>query len=160
MLPNRFPDEGGEAEYNTVDATLWYFEAVRAYVESTGDVAFVRKQLYAKLSEIITWHLRGTRYNIHVDTDGLLYAGDAGEQLTWMDAKVGGIVITPRTGKPVEIEALWYNALRTMQRSCRAIRSCRRYRPFSLDGRTCKAEFQLALLERRCCLSLRRGREW
>ena len=115
MLPNRFPDEGEEPEYNTVDATLWYFEAVRAYLESTGDSAFVRKHLYAKLSEIITWHLRGTRYNIRVDTDGLLYAGEPGEQLTWMDAKVGDLVITPRTGKPVEIEALWYNALRIMQ---------------------------------------------
>lgn len=114
MLPNRFADEGEEAEYNTVDATLWYFEAVRAYVESTHDYAFVRKQLYTKLSEIITWHLRGTRYGIHVDTDGLLYAGETGVQLTWMDAKVGDKVITPRMGKPVEIQALWYNALRVM----------------------------------------------
>jgi predicted glycogen debranching enzyme len=115
MLPNRFPDAGEEAEYNTVDATLWYFEAVRAYLEATGDHAFVRKQIYSKLSEIITWHLRGTRYNIHVDTDGLLYAGETGVQLTWMDAKIGDLVITPRTGKPVEIEALWYNALRIME---------------------------------------------
>lgn len=114
MLPNRFPDEGEEAEYNTVDATLWYFEAVRSYVEATGDYAFVRKQLYSKLSEIITWHLRGTRYGIHVDTDGLLYAGEPGVQLTWMDAKVGDQVITPRTGKAVEIQALWFNALRIM----------------------------------------------
>ena len=68
MIPNRFPDAGQEAEYNTVDATLWYFEAVRAYVEATGDFSFVRKQLYSKLSEIITWHLRGTRYGIAVDT--------------------------------------------------------------------------------------------
>ena len=115
MLPNRFPDESEEAEYNTVDATLWYFEAARAYLDATGDSAFVSKQLYPKLSEIITWHLRGTRYNIHVDTDGLLYAGEPGVQRTWMDAKVGDLVITPRTGKPVEIEALWYNALRIMQ---------------------------------------------
>jgi predicted glycogen debranching enzyme len=114
MLPNRFPDQGESAEYNTVDATLWYFEAVRAYVAATGDDGFVRKQLYSKLSEIITWHLRGTRYNIHVDTDGLLYAGETGVQLTWMDAKVGEQVITPRTGKAVEIQALWYNALRIM----------------------------------------------
>ena len=114
MIPNRFPDEGAEAEYNTVDATLWYFDAVRAYVEATGDYAFVRKQLYSKLSEIITWHLRGTRYGIHVDTDGLLYAGEPDVQLTWMDATVGNQVITPRTGKPVEIQALWFNALRIM----------------------------------------------
>jgi predicted glycogen debranching enzyme len=114
MLPNRFPDAGSEAEYNTVDATLWYFEAVRAYVEHTGDLHFVRDHLYLKLADILAWHLRGTRYNIHVDTDGLLYAGEPGVQLTWMDAKIGDLVITPRTGKPVEIQALWYNALLIM----------------------------------------------
>lgn len=114
MLPNRFPDAGDEAEYNTVDATLWYFEAIQAYVEKTGDHDFVRKELYPKLAEIIVWHLRGTRYNIHIDTDGLLYAGEPGVQLTWMDAKIGDLVITPRTGKAVEIQALWYNALKIM----------------------------------------------
>jgi predicted glycogen debranching enzyme len=114
MLPNRFPDAGDEAEYNTVDATLWYFEAIRAYLEKTGDYEFVKGTLYLKLANIITWHLRGTRYNIHVDTDGLLYAGEPGLQLTWMDAKIGDLVITPRTGKPVEIQALWYNALKIM----------------------------------------------
>lgn len=115
MLPNRFPDAGDEAEYNTVDATLWFFEAVRAYVEETGDLKFVRQDLYEVMADILAWHLRGTRYGIHVDTDGLLYAGEPGVQLTWMDAKVGDQVITPRTGKPVEIQALWYNALRIME---------------------------------------------
>lgn len=114
MLPNRFPDAADEAEYNTVDATLWYFEAIRAYVEKTGDYDFVRENLYGKLAETIAWHLRGTRYNIHVDTDGLLYAGIDGVQLTWMDAKIGNWVVTPRIGKPVEIQALWYNALKIM----------------------------------------------
>jgi len=114
MLPNRFPDAGSEAEYNTVDATLWYFEAVRAYLAKTGDLEFVREYLYLKLADILAWHLRGTRFKIHVDTDGLLYAGEPGVQLTWMDAKIGDLVITPRTGKPVEIQALWYNALRFM----------------------------------------------
>ncbi|HLM02107.1 MAG TPA: amylo-alpha-1,6-glucosidase, partial [Pyrinomonadaceae bacterium] len=114
MLPNRFPDAGDKAEYNTVDATLWYFEAVRACAEKTGDYAFVRENLYEKLVDIITQHLRGTRYNIHVDTDGLLYAGTPGVQLTWMDAKIGDSVITPRAGKAVEIQALWYNALKIM----------------------------------------------
>ena len=114
MLPNRFPDAGNKAEYNTVDATLWYFEAIRAYAEKTDDYAFVQEHLYEKLANIIAWHLAGTRYNIHVDTDGLLYAGEPGYQLTWMDAKIGDLVITPRTGKAVEIQALWYNALRTM----------------------------------------------
>jgi predicted glycogen debranching enzyme len=115
MLPNRFPDAGEAAEYNTVDATLWYFEAVRAYAEKTNDYEFVRRELYEKLVEIIVWHLKGTRYRIKVDeADGLLYAGEAGVQLTWMDAKIGDFVVTPRTGKAVEIQALWYNALRTM----------------------------------------------
>jgi predicted glycogen debranching enzyme len=114
MLPNRFPDAGDEAEYNTVDATLWYFEAVRAFAEKTQDYEFVRAHLYEKLAETIAWHLRGTRYNIHVDTDGLLFAGTDGVQLTWMDAKIGDWVVTPRIGKPVEIQALWYNALKIM----------------------------------------------
>ena len=114
MLPNRFPDFGSEAEYNTVDATLWYFEAIRAFAEKTGDYDFVRENLYEKLAETIAWHLRGTRYQIHVDTDGLLYAGEEGVQLTWMDAKIGDWVVTPRIGKPVEIQALWYNALKIM----------------------------------------------
>ncbi|HEY8559629.1 MAG TPA: amylo-alpha-1,6-glucosidase [Pyrinomonadaceae bacterium] len=114
MLPNRFPDAGDRAEYNTVDATLWYFEAIRAYAQKTGDYDFVRENLYEKLAESILWHLRGTRYDIHVDTDGLLYAGEPGTQLTWMDAKIGDFVVTPRTGKPVEIQALWHNALMIM----------------------------------------------
>jgi predicted glycogen debranching enzyme len=115
MLPNRFADADGEAEYNTVDATLWFFEAVRAYLEHTNDHRFVGDGIYPKLVEIVTAHLRGTRYNIHVDTDGLLYSGSPSVQLTWMDAKIGDFVVTPRTGKAVEIQALWYNALRIMQ---------------------------------------------
>jgi len=114
MLPNRFPDKGETPEYNTVDATLWFFEAIRAYAAITDDREFVRDELYDKLVEIIDWHIRGTRFGIHVDTDGLLYAGEEGVQLTWMDAKIGDLVITPRTGKAVEIQALWYNALRIM----------------------------------------------
>jgi len=114
MLPNRFPDEGETPEYNTVDATLWYFEALRAYDEATADDELLG-ELFPILKEIVDWHVRGTRYQIHVDAaDGLLYAGEAGVQLTWMDAKVGDWVVTPRTGKPVEINALWHNALRVM----------------------------------------------
>lgn len=115
MLPNQFPDAGQTPEYNTVDATLWFFEAVRAYLEATGDHDFVKTQLVPKLADIVDWHVRGTRYNIKVDTDGLLHCGAAGVQLTWMDAKVGDWVVTPREGKPVEIQALWYNALRIME---------------------------------------------
>lgn len=111
MLPNRFPDAGEIPEYNTVDATLWFFEAIRAYVVKTGDFDFVRDCLYDKLSDIIAWHLKGTRYGIFADEDGLLHAGTSGVQLTWMDAKIGDWVVTPRIGKPVEIQALWYNAL-------------------------------------------------
>ena len=114
MLPNRFPDAGEAPEYNTVDATLWFFEAVRAYLAATRDSGFVREELYNVLVDIVAWHIRGTRYNIGVDADGLLHAGVNGVQLTWMDAKVGDRVITPRRGKPVEIEALWYNALCVM----------------------------------------------
>ena len=114
MLPNRFPDEGQAPEYNTVDATLWYFEAIRAYTEATGDDLLFH-DLFPVLREIVDWHLRGTRYQIHADpADGLLCAGEPGVQLTWMDAKVDDWVVTPRIGKPVEINALWYNALRIM----------------------------------------------
>ncbi|MFN2219772.1 MAG: amylo-alpha-1,6-glucosidase [Anaerolineae bacterium] len=114
MLPNRFPDAGEAPEYNTADATLWYFEAIRDYYEATRDTALVR-ELFPVLQDIIEWHRKGTRYNIHLDeADGLLYAGEEGVQLTWMDAKVQDWVVTPRIGKPVEINALWYNALRIM----------------------------------------------
>ncbi|RMF44580.1 MAG: glycogen debranching protein [Anaerolineae bacterium] len=111
MLPNRFPDVGEQPEYNTVDATLWYFEAIRAYLQATSDISLLR-DLFPVLKDIIAWHVRGTRYCIQVDaSDGLLFAGEEGVQLTWMDAKVDDWVVTPRTGKPVEINALWYNAL-------------------------------------------------
>jgi predicted glycogen debranching enzyme len=110
MLPNRFTDAW--PEYNTVDATLWFFEAIRKYLEYSNDREFVRTQLYDKLKDIVGWHIHGTRYGIHADADGLLVAGDPATSLTWMDARVGGRPITPRNGKPVEIQALWYNALR------------------------------------------------
>lgn len=121
MLPNRFPDAGEQPEYNTVDATLWYFEAIRAYYNVTEDEDLL-KELFPILADIIQWHCRGTRYNIHIDSaDGLLYAGETGVQLTWMDAKVGDWVVTPRIGKPIEVNALWYNALRTMAKFARQI---------------------------------------
>jgi 4-alpha-glucanotransferase len=114
MLPNVFPGRGDRAEYNTADASLWFFEAWRAYFDATDNVAALR-DVFPVLSDMIEWHRRGTRYGIAVDSaDGLLKAGAAGVQLTWMDAKVGDWVVTPRMGKPVEINALWYNALRIM----------------------------------------------
>ena len=112
MLPNRFPDAGEVPEYNTVDATLWLFVATDALVRYTGDLQFVKEHLYEKLVSIVDWHERGTRYGIHADSDGLLACG---ERLTWMDAKAGDWVVTPRSGKPVEVQALWYNALRTLE---------------------------------------------
>jgi predicted glycogen debranching enzyme len=115
MLPNRFPDAGESPEYDTVDATLWFFEAVRALADRTQDYDFVRANLYAVLADIVAWHERGTRYGIHTDGDGLLRAGAPGVSLTWMDAKIGDWLVTPRHGKPVEIQALWYNALRVME---------------------------------------------
>jgi predicted glycogen debranching enzyme len=114
MLPNVFPGAGDRPEYNTVDASLWFFEAWRAYVEASGDRESLA-QVFPILAEIVEWHLKGTRYGIHVDPkDALLSAGVPGVQLTWMDAKVDDWVVTPRIGKPVEINALWYNALNIM----------------------------------------------
>lgn len=114
MLPNRFPDDDDRPEYNTIDATLWLFEAVRAYHKATGDRRLV-EELFPVLREIVDRHTAGTRYGIRVDpADGLLSGGEPGVQLTWMDAKVGNWVVTPRIGKPVEVNALWYNALRVM----------------------------------------------
>jgi predicted glycogen debranching enzyme len=111
MLPNHFPDNGEVPEYNTADATLWFFIAIKKYLDATGDKKFVLKIILPVLHEIIDWHLKGTRHNIHVNNDGLLYQGEEGQQLTWMDARVGNWVVTPRIGKAVEINALWYNAL-------------------------------------------------
>ncbi|MEA5508226.1 amylo-alpha-1,6-glucosidase [Crocosphaera sp. UHCC 0190] len=110
MLPNVFPDDNETPQYNTVDAILWYFEAIRAYYDSTNDIALLT-HLYPLLQEVIDWHRQGTRYNIHLDSDHLIYAGQEKTQLTWMDAKVGDWVVTPRKGKPIEVNALWYNAL-------------------------------------------------
>jgi len=114
MLPNYFPDGGETPEYNTVDAALWYVQAVAAYVAATSDVATLR-ELFPVLDGIVRAYCEGTRYGIRVDpADGLVYAGEPGVQLTWMDAKVGDWVVTPRIGKPIEIAALWYNALRQL----------------------------------------------
>lgn len=137
MLPNRFPDHGETPEYNTVDATLWYFEAIRAYYAATRDTALL-KELFPILIDIIDWHERGTRYHIHLDpSDGLLYAGEPGVQLTWMDAKWGDWVVTPRIGKPVEINALWYNALRSLVSFCEILNQpADRYRQLADQAKT------------------------
>lgn len=115
MLPNHFRDKGESPEYNTVDAALWFFEAARSYLAYTGDVEFLHNELYSIFADIISWHVRGTRHGIQVEPSGLLTCGETGLQLTWMDAKVDDWVVTPRRGRPVEIQALWYNALRIME---------------------------------------------
>lgn len=113
VIPNRFPDHvGDKPEYNTVDATLWYFNAVLQFLKYTGEFDFLRQELWSTLKSIIDYHVEGTLYNIHVDDDGLVMHGP---QLTWMDVVTDGQPVTPRDGKAVEIQALWYNALKTMQ---------------------------------------------
>lgn len=116
LIPNMFPDQGTEPIYNTVDAPLWFFQAVSKFLNYTEDYAFVKKELYPALKSIVDHFIQGTLYNIRMDADGLISAGEHGCQLTWMDAKVGEWVVTPRHGKPVEINALWYNALEIMNR--------------------------------------------
>ncbi|NCC52628.1 MAG: glycogen debranching protein [Spartobacteria bacterium] len=113
MIPNRFPDAGASPEYNTIDATLWMFVAIYDYVRHTNDIDALRAW-FPKLRDSIEWHKHGTRYGIHVCEDELLAGGEPGTQLTWMDAKVGDWVVTPRQGKAVEINALWYNVLMIM----------------------------------------------
>jgi predicted glycogen debranching enzyme len=112
LIPNFISDEDGSSVYNTVDATLWYVNAVLQYVKYTGDLEFVRQQLWNTLEQVIEKHFEGTLFGIRVDSDGLL---SHGPQLTWMDSSVGGKPTAPRAGKAVEIQALWYNALKTME---------------------------------------------
>src|SRR6266853_1016182 len=141
MLPNDFPDAGGRPEYNTVDAALWFFEAVRQYFATTQDRTTL-VSLFPVLEEMIKAHLKGTRYQIHVDeADGLLYAGEPGVQLTWMDAKVGDWVVTPRIGKPVEINALWHYALFSMANWARTLHDSRAALDYEQDARRVAAAF-------------------
>ena len=140
MLPNRFPELGEAPEYNTVDAALWYVAAVRDYYAATDDNELLR-EVFPVLQEIIDWHQRGTRYGIHVDSDdGLLYAGEEGTQLTWMDAKVGDWVVTPRIGKAVEVNALWYNALCAMAEFARRLGEPRQ--PYKKHAKQVQASFR------------------
>ncbi len=115
LIPNRIPDADEQPHYNTADATLWMFWAVQKYVDYTGDRDFVVGEMLPVLLEMIEWHVRGTDFGIGMEADGLLRAGESGTQLTWMDAKVGDWVVTPRHGKPVEINALWHNALKFVE---------------------------------------------
>ncbi len=150
MLPNKFPDAGNEPEYNSVDAGLWYFEAVRQYFAATRDMQTLQK-LFPVLAGMIDAHVKGTRYQIHADAaDGLLYAGEPGVQLTWMDAKIGDWVVTPRTGKAVEVNAVWINALETMTLFARVLKiSSDGYETLSSKAKEGFHRFWNA--ERQCC---------
>lgn len=119
MVPNMFPDDGQAPLYNTVDASLWYFYAVDKYLEYNNTkeaYAFIKENIYPALKEIIAAYKKGTLFSIYMDTDGLIHAGSGVDQVTWMDVRVGDWVVTPRHGKPVEINALWYNALKVMDK--------------------------------------------
>ncbi|SAK53771.1 Amylo-alpha-1,6-glucosidase [Caballeronia arationis] len=111
MLPNRFPDRGGIPEYNAVDASLWFAVAAHDYLATGHALVATRSRLQRAVDAVLEGYSQGTRFGIAVDEDGLVRAGVPGVQLTWMDAKVGDFVVTPRTGKPVEVQALWINAL-------------------------------------------------
>ena len=114
LLPNTFSENGEPAAYNSVDSMLWYVQALRQYVTEASDLTILR-DVFDVLASLVDWYIRGTRYGVRTDpADDLLYAGEAGMQVTWMDAKVGDRPITARAGKPVEVNALWYNALRVM----------------------------------------------
>ena len=146
LIPNAFPDRAGDRpEYNTVDATLWTFQAMHHYLQAGGDVRFLREEFYPAAKEIVRWHREGTHHRIRVDpTDQLLSAGAPGVQLTWMDARVGDKVITPRHGKPVEINALWYNALRLMALWGGALGDAAAATGFAEDADRVQASFEQA----------------
>lgn len=119
LVPNVFPDANTEPMYNTVDASLWYFQATYQYLNYTGDKEdydFIKEKIYPKLKEIFKAYSTKTDFSIGMDEDGLVFAGDGLDQVTWMDVRVGDLVVTPRHGKPVEINALWYNALKIMEK--------------------------------------------
>jgi 4-alpha-glucanotransferase len=136
LMPNQFPEGGDMPEYNSADAPLWYIEAWRAYREATGDLPDLERR-YATLTQIADHYAAGTRHGIAVDpSDGLLRAGDADTQITWMDARVDGRPVTPRAGKPVELNALWYNALMSLAELARLTgRSAEPYRGLAEQAR-------------------------
>jgi len=116
MIPNRFPDTGEKPEYNTIDASLWFIHAIDRYLAASQDESRVRATAWPAIKQILDGYRRGTRYGIRMDEDGLITGGVPGTQLTWMDAKIGDWVVTPRHGKPVEIQALWVRALEVGER--------------------------------------------
>jgi len=152
MLPNRFPDDGAAPEYNTVDAGLWYFHAIDRYTQTSGDLTLA-EALYPLLADRVDWHRQGTRFGIKVDKrDGLLMAGMPGIQLTWMDAKAGDWVVTPRIGKCVEINALWYNALKVMSGLAEQFGTTAQAEDFQHSAMQVKSSFQRFWNGARQCL--------
>ena len=154
LIPNRFPDQGEQPEYNTVDATLWMFQAVHSYLQAGGDRRFLAEEFYPAARAIVRWHWKGTHHGIAIDErDGLLIAGGEGTQLTWMDAKVEGRVVTPRHGKPVEVNALYYNALRLMAQWARSLEAPQDAAKYELEAATVKDSFEAKFWnEERQCL--------
>jgi predicted glycogen debranching enzyme len=157
LVPNRFPDAAGPAEYNTADATLLMFQAVHAWERAGGSPAFVKDVFYPAACAIVDAHLRGTKQGIHVDPgDGLLVAGAPGSNLTWMDARVDGVPVTPRHGKPVEVNALWYNALRLSESWARRLGDGPRARSLGSEADRVAASFDRAFWNaaRGCCFDV------
>ena len=153
LLPNTFSENGEPEAYNSVDSMLWYVQALREYVTQTSDLSIVR-DVFDVLASVVDWHMRGTRFGIHMDpADGLLYAGESGMQVTWMDAKVDDRPITARIGKAVEVNALWFNALHAMARFAVAVgKGPEEYT--RLAERVKKAFGRFWNQERQCCLDV------
>jgi predicted glycogen debranching enzyme len=157
LVPNRFPDAAGPAEYNTADATLFMFQAVHAWEQAGGPAGFIADVFYPAACTIVDAHLRGTHHGIRVDpSDGLLVAGGPGTNLTWMDARVDGVPVTPRHGKPVEVNALWYNALRLSERWARQLGDGPRARSCGREADLVAGAFDRAFWNdaRRCCFDV------
>ncbi|MFQ6131292.1 MAG: amylo-alpha-1,6-glucosidase [Armatimonadota bacterium] len=141
IIPNNFADAGDEPAYNSVDASLWFIHAVRRYYDYALDLDFIRDHMLPVVEDIVHWYTRGTLYGIQATPDGLLRAGAQGVQLTWMDAKVGDWVVTPRWGKPVEVNALWYNALKHVEYLCKKLGLRQQSREYGRRARQAKAAF-------------------
>ena len=136
LMPNLFPEGGNEPLYNTVDAALLFINCVYLYYEATKDMEFVR-EVYSVMERIMDGYQNGTKFGIHMDTDGLICAGEGLAQVTWMDVRVGEILPTPRHGKPVEINAYWYNALKIMETFTEEAETSRYYAQLAEKVRDC-----------------------
>jgi predicted glycogen debranching enzyme len=158
LIPNFMPDQAGSPAYNTVDATLWYMNAILQYLKYTGDFNFVQQQLWENLKLAVEAHVKGTAFNIHVDGDGLL---SHGSQLTWMDAATDGQPVTPRAGKAVEIQALWYNALKTMELLANKFNETRETERYAQMAETTRKSFvgKFWDSEKNCLLDVLSGSE-